>query len=387
MFAAQERKALGNARRIVVKFGSRVLVTETGKPDLRQISNLVMQVAELKRMGKEVILLSSGAIAAGIEALGLSIRPTNLPQLQMAAAVGQVRLMTAYDRLFSAEQYKIGQLLLTHDDLKNRTRHLNARNTMVTLLEQGIIPVINENDVVAVDEIRFGDNDVLAALVSILIEADALLLISTTDGLKRSIEGKDRVRIPFLPEVTDEVLELVSDKSNEFSLGGMASKLKSAQIAADVGVRVVIADGRQQNVIPKIILGEDIGTLISGEDQKGLSRINRRKRWIAFFHRTSGAVVVDDGACSAIVDRSVSLLPIGVVSVEGNFPKGALVNIKTKDGTVIAKGLVDFSSEQIQQIKGKKTSEIESILGFNDYNEIIHRENMVVMSNKIGVDT
>jgi len=386
MRAEQERKVLSSARRVVVKVGSRVLVTKTGKPDLDRIGSLVMQIADLRRSGKEVILLSSGAIAAGVDALGLTVRPSNLPELQMAAAVGQVRLMTVYDRLFSSERCKIGQVLLTHDDLRNRTRHLNARNTMLTLLERDIIPIINENDVVSVDEIKFGDNDVLAALVSILIEADALILITTTNGLRESIDDVDSARIPYLPEVTDKVLDLVSDKRGEFSLGGMASKLKSAQIAADVGVRVVIADGRQHNVIPKIMRGEDIGTLIGGEDQRGLSQINRRKRWIAFFHRTSGAVVVDDGARTAIIDRNVSLLPIGVLDVEGLFPKGALVNVKALDGTIIAKGLVDFSSDQIQQIKGKKTSEIESILGFNDYNEIIHRENMVVLSNKIGVE-
>ena len=386
MLAQQERNVLSQANRIVIKVGSRVLVTKTGKPDLEQIGNLVRQIAELKCSGKDVILLSSGAIAAGIDALELTVRPTNLPELQMAAAVGQVRLMTAYDRLFAQEGCQIGQVLLTHDDLRNRTRHLNARNTMLTLLERNIIPIINENDVVSVDEIKFGDNDVLAALVSILIEADALILVTTTNGLRESVEDKNSARIPYLSEVNEEALKLVSDKGSDFSLGGMASKLQSAQIAADVGVRVIIADGRQPNVIPDIMAGEDIGTLIGGEDQKGLSQINRRKRWIAFFHRTSGAVIVDDGARNAITDRNVSLLPIGVLDVEGLFPKGALVNVKALDGTIIAKGLVDFSSDQIQKIRGRRTSEIESILGFNDYNEIIHRENMVVMSNKIGVE-
>jgi glutamate 5-kinase len=382
----EQRKTLSGAKRIVVKVGSRVLVTDTGKPDLQRIGELVTQMADLKRNGKEVILLSSGAIAAGVDALGLSVRPTHLPELQMAAAVGQVRLMTEYDRFFSEHRCKIGQVLLTHDDLRNRTRHLNARNTMLTLLEKGIIPIVNENDVVSVDEIRFGDNDVLAALVSILIEADALLLISTTDGLRESIADPKSARIPYLPEVTEEALKLVSDSRSEFSLGGMASKLQSAQIAADVGVRVVIADGRRANVIPEIMAGADVGTLIGGVDQKGFSQINRRKRWIAFFHRISGAVVVDDGARTAIVERNVSLLPIGIRSVEGQFPKGALVNVKALDGTIIAKGLVDFSNEEIQLIKGRRTSEIAAILGFNDYNEVIHRENMVVINSKIEVE-
>ena len=381
----EERKKLTKARRIIVKVGSRVLVTKTGKPDLRRIGNIVRQVAELRRTGREVILLSSGAIAAGVEALGLQKRPNNLPELQMAAAVGQVRLMTVYDKLFSKHGCRIGQVLLTHDDLKNRTRHLNARNTMFCLLEQKIIPVINENDVVSVDEIKFGDNDFLAALVTILIEADALILLTTTDGVRRPHGSRSR-RLPFLPSVTKETLALAYGKGSEFSLGGMASKLQSAQTAADVGVRVVIAEGRKSNVIPKIMKGEDIGTLIGTSSRNGFSRINRRKRWIAFFHKTHGALIVDEGAKAALEENNYSLLPIGIRAVEGRFSKGSLVNIKSLDGKLVAKGLVDFSSAEIEKIKGHRTDEIEAILGANDYNEVIHRENMIVINPKTSGD-
>jgi glutamate 5-kinase len=380
----KQRRAVKSAKRIVVKVGSRVLVTKTGRPNHRRISDLVRQMAGLRREGREVILCSSGAIAAGIEALKLNARPSHLPELQMAAAVGQVRLMTAYDRLFVKENCRIGQVLLTHDDLKNRTRHLNARNTMLSLLEQGIIPIVNENDVVSVDEIKVGDNDLLAALVTILIEADCLLLLTTADGFRAPTGvGKSR-RVPYLTAVTDEELAFARGKGSDFSLGGMASKLQSAQTAANVGVRVVIADGRQKDIIPKIMQGEDIGTLIGTSGENGLSKIKRRKRWIAFFHKTKGSLVVDDGAQMALQKQGNSLLPIGIREVIGHFPKGALVFVKSLQGEVVAKGLVDFSSDQIEMIKGRRTSEIESILGFNDYDEVIHRENMVVLLDREG---
>jgi glutamate 5-kinase len=340
-------------------------------------------MAELRLGGRDVILTSSGAIAAGVEAMGLKIRPTSLPDLQVAAAVGQVRLMTLYDRFFASEKCIIGQVLLTHADLKNRTRHLNARNTMLTLLGQGIIPIVNENDVVSVDEIKFGDNDLLASLVTILTEADALLLLTTADGLQKSI-GSSESRIPYLPSVTNEALSLASGKGSDFSLGGMASKLQSAQTAVDVGVRVVIADGTQEQIIPRIMRGEDVGTLIGGGERYTLSKMNRRKQWIAFFHKTSGAVVIDKGAQAALEQHNYSLLPIGIRDVQGNFPRGALVNIKSLDGEVIGRGLADFSSDEILRIKGRKTNEIELILGSNDFNEVIHRENMVVLTNKNG---
>ncbi|MFQ5708278.1 MAG: glutamate 5-kinase, partial [bacterium] len=338
----------------------------------------------LRRAGKEVVLVSSGAIAAGVEALGLKNRPNNLPQLQMAAAVGQVRLMSAYDRLFSTEPCSIGQVLLTHDDLTNRTRHLNARNTMMQLLRQGVIPIVNENDVVSVDEIKFGDNDILAALVAILIEADLLLLLTTTDGLRAPYRATKTRRVPYLESVTRETLALAAGKSSEFSLGGMASKLQSAQTAVTVGARVVIADGRKTRVIERILAGEDTGTLIGHASDRERPTIGSRKRWIAFFHKTKGTLVIDEGAQTALEKNNNSLLPIGIRSVEGNFSKGALVNVKSLRGKLIARGLVDYSSERIRKIKGHRTSEIAAILGAKDYDEVIHRENMVILTSRNG---
>ncbi len=376
------RAYIADAQRIVIKIGSRVLVTRTGRPDLERIKHLVSEIARLRKAGKEVVVVSSGAIAAGVEALGLKTRPKTLPELQMAAAVGQVRLMTVYDKLFAREGCRIGQVLLTHADLQNRSRHLNGRNTMMTLLREGIIPIINENDVVAVDEIKFGDNDILASLVTILIDGDLLMLLSTTDGLQAPGEGGKSRRVSYLPSVTEESLSLAIGKGSEFSSGGMASKLRSAQMAVDVGAMVVIVDGRETGTIRNVVAGKDIGTLIAPPGSGQMSSLSRRKRWIAFFHRSHGSITIDEGAQKAIEKLGRSLLPIGVREVEGEFAKGALVNIRSLDGSLIGRGLVGYSSEDIKKIKGKKSTELTGIPGSGDYEEVIHRDNMVVLTGK-----
>ena len=255
---------------------------------------------------------------------------------------------------------------------------MNARNTILRLLDHNIIPIINENDVVSVDEIRFGDNDQLASLTAILIESNLLLLLTTINGFQRVV-GDSSSRIPFLDTITKETLMMASGKGSDFSLGGMASKLQAAQMAADLGIKVIIANGNDKNVIPEIISGEDIGTLIISSKKSNLSKINRRKRWIAFFHRTSGVITVDSGAEKAIVKQNYSLLPIGICEVEGNFIKGTLVKMKNQNGETIAKGLVSFSSDEICKIQGKKSVEIKKILGHDNYDEVIHRDNLIVL--------
>lgn len=376
----KEREHLKTARRIVVKVGSGILVQKNGRPDLNRIDAIIRQLAEQFHAGKEVLLVSSGAIAAGLEVLGMKSRPNNIPELQMAASIGQVRLMTEYDKQFTKEGCKIGQVLLTHDDLRNRARHLNARNTIQSLLREGLIPIVNENDVVSVDEIKFGDNDILAALVSILIGADVLILLTSTEGLKDFRASEQGMRVPYLETVTQEALTLVNGRGGLFSMGGMSSKLQSAQKAVENGVQVVIADGREENIIPDILAGKDVGTLIGSRKRRTANIMNSRKRWIAFFHRPTGTIFIDDGARKAIIENNVSLLPIGVCKIEGKFTKGSLVNIKSTDGQLIAKGLVDYSDEQLQKIKGCPTRDIAKILGSKDYDEVIHRENMVVLS-------
>jgi glutamate 5-kinase len=377
-----QRQALTEAERIVIKIGTRILIDPSGRPDMRRIHALVKEIAGLHDRKREIVLVSSGAIAVGLESMALKSRPNALPQLQMVAAVGQVRLMQIYERFFSRYGCTIAQVLLTHDDLKNRTRHLNARNTMLELLRHGIIPIVNENDVVSVDEIKFGDNDILASLVTILIEAEALLLLTTEDGLFSGYGTKNARRLSYLRSVTAPVLSLARGKGGPLTLGGMESKLQSAQAAAHIGARVVIADGRKRRIINRIFSGGDTGTLIGGSTKEKQSKMKGRKRWIAFFHKTHGTLTVDEGARRAIVENGHSLLPIGVKHIEGHFKKGTLVNVKSEEGHLIARGLVDYSSERLEKIMGHRSSEITSILGFKDYEEVIHRDNMVVLMEK-----
>jgi glutamate 5-kinase len=355
------RDALKSARRIVVKAGSKVLVQSTGRPDSRRLKLLVDELAQFQINGGEVAFVTSGAIGAGLDALGMKTRPTAIPDLQMAAAVGQTRLMSLYDNLFGENKCHIGQVLLTHDALKHRERHLNARNTLLNLIANRIVPIINENDAISTEEIKFGDNDVLAALVAILIDADALVLLSTTDGLR---DGKRRVS--HVEEIDDAVLGLVADRQDKLSTGGMASKLKSAQIAAHNGIPVVIANGRKTGVLTRIFQGLDEGTLLLPK----AGNISKRKRWIAFFNRAEGSLTIDDGAAAAL-GKGKSLLPVGIKTVEGDFRVGAMVNIQTLEGGTIARGLVEYSSDDIAAIKGKKTSGMTG--------EAIHRDNMVLL--------
>lgn len=372
------RKALSHKRRVVVKIGSRVLIQRSGRIDMRRISALVKELALLKHSGQEVIIVTSGAIGTGMEILGMKQRPSKLPDLQMAAAVGQNRLMTRYETLFSAERCIIGQVLLTHDDLKHRSRHLNARNTIMNMLKTGIIPVVNENDAVAVDEIKFGDNDLLASLVVHLIDADLLILLTTVDGLRETMPSGRSRRVPFIKAITKDVIRLAADKGSLFSTGGMASKLESARAVSRAGVCVVIADGRKPRIITRIMAGDDTGTLITPMAQKSFTR---RKRWIAFFHKTNGVLVIDDGARRAIEKHGKSLLPIGVKKVEGTFYVGAAVDIQTLDQSIIARGLVGYSSHDIRLIQGHRTDEITEILGTDNYDEVIHRDNMVLLES------
>jgi len=355
------RDALKNAKRIVVKVGSKVLVQRTGRPDSQRLKLLVDELAKFQTGGGEVAFVSSGAIGAGLDALGMKTRPAAIPDLQMAAAVGQTRLMSLYDQLFGENQCNIGQVLLTHDALKHRERHLNARNTLLNLIAHRIIPVINENDAISTEEIQFGDNDVLAALVAILIDADALVLLSTTDGLR---DGERRVS--YIEEVDNDVLRLVADKQDHLSTGGMASKLESAQIAAHNGIPVVIADGRKTGVLTRIFQGLDEGTLLFPK----AGNISKRKRWIAFFNRAEGHITIDDGAATAL-GKGNSLLPVGIQAVEGDFKIGAMVNVQTAGGEHIARGLVEYSSGDINDIKGQKTS--------GTAGEVIHCDNMVML--------
>jgi len=368
-----------DAKRVVIKIGSRVLVQSTGRPDTRRMRALVSQVAKLRKEGCEVILVSSGAVGAGMQALGMKRRPATLPDLQMAAAVGQSRLMGTYTELFSKYGVKLGQVLLTHGDLNDRVRHLNARNTIVNLIEHGIVPVVNENDVIAVDEIKFGDNDQLASLVSVMMEADALVLLTTVDGFRIPTAGGRTKRASVLDGLDEKTKAYATGKGSHISTGGMESKLQSAEIALSTGIPVVIANGRAAGVIQKIMSGGDVGTFIHPAKLESIGGIPLRKKWIAFFHKTQGTIIVDEGAAVALSDKGRSLLAAGIRNVEGEFGPGAMVSIQTKGGKRIARGLTSYSSQDIKKIKGCKTSEIKALLGARDYDEVVHRDNMVIM--------
>lgn len=374
------RNSIVNARRLVVKVGSRVLVEASGRPHEDRVKALVQEISSMVKAGREVVLVTSGAVGIGMQVLGWKKRPSNMPDLQMAAAVGQSRLMALYDRLFSGNGLHIGQVLLTHDGLKQRHRHLNARHTMQNLLRHGIIPVVNENDAVAVDEIKFGDNDLLAALVTHLVDADALILLTTVNGLRRATTGGQSERVRFLKRVSEDEVRLTAGKGHELSTGGMASKLEAAQTVVKAGACVVIADGRMQRILQRIASGEDVGTFMEDADRNVMPG---RQRWIAFFHRSEGTLHVDAGACRALEEKGRSLLPIGIVKVDGPFQAGSVVTIR-HDNRLIAKGLTDYSSRDIDIIKGKKTDEITGLLGSKDYDEAVHRDNMVLFKNRKG---
>ena len=330
------REILTNVRRLVVKFGSGLLTDERNRLALPAIERLARQVAALRADGCEVALVSSGAIAAGMGALGFTKRPQDLPSLQAAAAVGQGKLMAAYDKAFGKLGLNVAQILLTHDDLKSRHRHLAARKTLDTLLERGIIPIINENDTVAVDEIKFGDNDQLGALTATLIDADLLIILSHVAGL---LDRKKQV-VPVVAEITRDIEALAGGTDRVTSVGGMKSKIAAAKICARAGIPMVIANGDCTGVIASVVDGDDVGTIFLQKTGK----LESRKRWIAFFQKPAAILVVDDGARAALCDAGKSLLKKGVVSTKGKFAAGDVVSIHDAAGNEFARGLVRAGS-------------------------------------------
>ena len=322
---------LGQAKRIVIKLGSGLLTDERNRLSVAQIERLAAQVTALQGQGKQCVLVSSGAIAAGMGALGFERRPKLLPELQAAAAIGQGKLMGVYDDVFGKLGVQVAQVLLTHEDLKVRTRHLNARNTLDTLLARGVIPIINENDTVAVDEIKFGDNDRLGALTATLIDADLLIILSHVAGLL----DREKRLVTTVPAVTREIEALAGGTDRATSVGGMISKLAAAKIVTRAGMPMLIASGDRSNVLVDLVRGEDVGTIFLPHDGKLASR----KRWIAFFQNPAGKLTVDDGAKRALCDGGKSLLAKGVVRTEGECTAGAVVSICGADGVEFARGL------------------------------------------------
>ncbi len=371
------RRALSRARRVVVKVGSGLITTAGEGPSSALIGRLATDLAALVKERREVALVSSGAIATGVARLGLKTRPRSIPDKQAAAAVGQSALMWHYEQAFKRHGIRVGQVLLTGQDISDRSRYLNARNTLLALLDFGVLPIVNENDTVAVDEIKVGDNDNLAALVAHLIDADLLVLLTDVDGLYTGDPRRDPAarRLDTVEAVTDEIHRLVFDVPGSVSVGGMSTKLQAAQKANASGIPMVIASGREPGTLQRVVRGETVGTFFQPRDD----RLAARKRWIAFAVPPQGRLMVDAGARKALTERGKSLLPSGLVEVEGQFRAGEAVALAEFDGQEFARGLVNYDADELRKIRGAKTGDIEKALGYKGFDEVIHRDNLVIL--------
>jgi glutamate 5-kinase len=377
---ANERKdILSHVKKVLIKIGSAVLTGEDGL-DLAIIQQLVEEIAVLKDRGCQVIIVTSGAIASGKHRMGIEGQLKSMPQKQAAAAIGQGRLMRVYANAFGKHNIYVAQILLTMSDLTDRKRFLNIRNTLSTLVKWGVIPIINENDTVAVEEIKFGDNDHLAAMMANLIETHLVINLTGTDGLydKNPSTSRDAKLISLVTEFSEEIERAATDETSAVGLGGMKSKVMAAKKVTASGIPYIIALGKEKGVLEAIFAGEDKGTLFlpAGKHMKS------RKYWIAFTLRPRGRLLLDEGAKRAITEEGKSLLPSGIVAAEGNFAAGDAVSCVDGRGVPFATGLVNYSAAEICRIMGLKTSEVEKVLGYKDYDEVIHRDNLAVTTKK-----
>ncbi len=365
---------VANAQKIVVKVGTSTLTHKNGKLNLEQIEKLVRQLSDLRNQGKDVVLVSSGAIGAGMGKLNLEERPKTIPEKQAVAAVGQGILLHIYEKIFSEYGQATAQLLLTKADLEHRQRFLNGRNTLLTLLRLGVIPIVNENDTVAFEEIKFGDNDTLAALVGTLIDADLVILLTDIDGFYDGDPRKNKQakRISVVEVIDEQIESLAGSVGSKFGSGGMATKITAASIAVNAGIPLMIAHGAEEHIIRRLTNGEDAGTLFLPIEIKP----HLRKKWIAFGSHVDGRIVVDDGAREALIHKGKSLLPSGIVAVEGSFSAGDVVGIIDANGKEFARGITNYGTQELNRIKGQKSKDICPILGYKDFDEVIHRDNL-----------
>ncbi len=371
------RQQLQQSKRWVVKIGSALLTADGKGLDGGAISAWTAQIAELHGRGIEVVLVSSGAVAEGMSRLGLRDRPETLHQLQAAAAVGQMGLVQAYESCFKKFGLHTAQILLGHDDISARDRYLNARNTLTTLLSMSVVPVVNENDTVVTDEIRFGDNDTLGALVANLVDADALIILTDQHGLfDKDPRTNSQAVLISEAEVDDEALDsMAGGGAGSLGRGGMTTKVRAARLAARSGASTVIAGGSVDNILLKIAASEDVGTLLIARQQPLVAR----KQWLAGMLKVMGSLTLDDGAVKVLRVSGKSLLPVGVKGVSGSFKRGDLVSCCDDDGLEVARGLVGYSIEESRLIMGSSSGEIEGILGYRGDKELIHRDNLVVL--------
>ena len=370
-------KIISQVKRIVIKIGSSVLGSLDNGLNKDSIQNLAQGVAELRQKGYEVLMVSSGAVLAGRKHMGLKEKPVDIPLKQAAASVGQTKLMQAYEEAFARHGLKVGQILLTRDDISHRRRYLNARNTLFTLLRYGVVPIINENDTVTVEEIKLGDNDNLSALVTGLVGADLLIILSDVEGLctGNPFEDKAARLIHTVRRFTPKLYGLAGQHNSQVSAGGMGTKLQAAQKAVSSGAHAIIACGHKLDILAQIMDGEEVGTLFLSCP----APLTSRKQWIAHAVHPRGVLKVDAGAREALVRDGKSLLPSGILAVEGKFNAGDAVSLAGPDGREFAKGLTNYQAHEVQQIQGLKTGEIEKRLGYKYYDEIIHRDNLVII--------
>lgn len=370
------QQVLTSCKRVVVKIGSSLVASSNGGLHLDRIKRLTEEFGKLQTQNRQLVLVSSGAIVAGISHLALKTYPQEVPLLQAAAAVGQSRLMRAYETAFEESGHRIAQILLTHQDLSDRRRFLNARHTLTTLLQLGVIPIINENDTVATEEIRFGDNDALAGQIAHLIDADLLVILSDVNGLYEADPhlNPSAKLIPLVPTITKQIENLAGASRSKSSRGGMVTKIQAAKQAGRFGVPTLLLNGETPNALAHALEGNPNGTFFASKE----SSLTNRKQWIAFTLRPKGEIMLDEGAVAALVLRGKSLLASGILNVKGTFLTGDPVSCTTQEGVVFAQGLINYSAESLQRIKGKQTSEIQQLLGTLEYEEVIHRDNLAL---------
>ncbi|HEB77157.1 MAG TPA: glutamate 5-kinase [Methylothermaceae bacterium] len=373
----RSREALPRARKLIVKIGSSLLTAGGRGLDQDALAHWADQIACLWEQGRQTLVVSSGAVAEGMARLGWRRRPLNLNQLQAAAAVGQAGLVQAYETQFQRHGRRTAQILLTHEDLSQRQRYLNARSTLTTLLQYGVIPIVNENDTIVTDEIRFGDNDTLAALVANLIEADLLVILTDQPGLfERDPSLDPGAKLIFDASVTDPRLDQMAGGSRSgLGRGGMITKIRAARLAARSGTATVIVSGREPAVLKRLLRGEKLGTLLIPDSEP----LDARKRWLVGQCQVKGKLVLDDGAVIALRQQGKSLLPIGVKAVEGRFQRGDVVACLDSQGEEIARGLINYSAEEARKIRGQPSSRIVELLGYVDEPELIHRDNLALL--------
>ena len=366
-------------QKIVIKVGTRLLTHTNGKLNLKIIEKLVREVANVKNMDKDVVLVSSGAIGAGIGRLGLKKKPVSIQERQACAAIGQGLLIQFYEKLFSEYGHVVAQVLLTREDIESRRRYLNSRNTLLHIFKYGAIPIVNENDTISTEEIEFGDNDKLSALVATLIDADLLILLTTTDGLYTSNPQTDSSAelLQEIEAIDSDIKESAGVTEDMLAKGGMMTKVEAAEVAMASGIDMVIANGYRENIVSEILEGKARATLFHSTRKM----MSGKKKWIAFAQKAKGVIIVDEGAEKALREEGKSLLPVGINKVTGNFYRGDTVNIKALDGTDIACGIVNYSAEELKQIMGFKTRDIDNILGYSSNEEVIHRDNLVLYPN------